>query len=237
MPVRLEVDSGATGMSMEYRTKEEQVADYLREGIISGRLSRGTRLKQTDIAQELKISITPVREALKLLEAEGYLTSDSYRGATVAPFDVGASSEILKLRLTLEMQLVDGAVRNVNAENLAELRDLAAQFERAAHGNDSTAARGVNYRFHRRMYDFADLPKTLHFVQVLWAQYPFDVINRIGGRAVRAAEEHQELLKYVIEGDAAGAMLSMRRHIETGWNELRDAESTSRATRLEKEIL
>ena len=56
---------------MEYRTKEEQVADYLREGIISGRLPRGARLKQTEIAQELKISITPVREALKLLEAEG----------------------------------------------------------------------------------------------------------------------------------------------------------------------
>jgi DNA-binding GntR family transcriptional regulator len=89
---------------MEYRTKEEQVADHLREGIISGRLPRGARLKQTEIAQELKISITPVREALKLLEAEGYLASDSYRGATVAPFDVGASTEILKLRITLETQ-------------------------------------------------------------------------------------------------------------------------------------
>lgn len=107
---------------MEYRTKEEQVADYLREGIISGRLPRGARLKQTEIAQDLKISITPVREALKLLEAEGYLTSDFYRGATVAHFDVGASREILKLRITLEMQLVESAVRNVTCENIAELR-------------------------------------------------------------------------------------------------------------------
>ncbi len=177
---------------MEYRTKEEQVADYLREGIISGRLPRGVRLKQTEIAQELKISITPVREALKLLEAEGYLSSDSYRGATVAPFDVEASTEILKLRITLETQLVESAVRNITAEEIVELRDLARQFEDAALANDSTAARGINYRFHRRMYDFARLPKTLHFVQVLWAQYPFDVINRIGGRALRAAKEHNE---------------------------------------------
>jgi DNA-binding GntR family transcriptional regulator len=207
---------------MEYRTKEEQVADHLREGIISGRLPRGARLKQTEIAQELKISITPVREALKLLEAEGYLASDSYRGATVAPFDVGASTEILKLRITLETQLVESAVRKVTADNIAELRDLAAQFEQAARANDSTAARGINYRFHRRIYDFADLPKTLHFVQVLWAQYPFDVINRISGRALRAAEEHSELLRNVIEGDAASAMLTMRRHIETGWSEFRN---------------
>lgn len=208
---------------MEYRTKEEQVADYLREGIISGRLPRGVRLKQTEIAQELKISITPVREALKLLAAEGYLSSDSYRGATVAPFDVEASTEILRLRITLETQLVESAVRNITAEEIAELRDLARQFEDAALADDSTAARGINYRFHRRMYDFARLPKTLHFVQVLWAQYPFDVINRLGGRAVRAAKEHNELLKNVIEGDAAGAMLMMRQHIETGWTELRNS--------------
>ncbi len=224
---------------MEYRTKEEQVADYLREGIISGRLPRGARLKQTEIAQDLKISITPVREALKLLEAEGYLTSDSYRGATVAHFDVGASREILKLRITLEMQLVESAVRNVTCENIAELRDLAAQFEKAARANDSTAARGINYRFHRRIYDFANLPKTLHFVQVLWAQYPFDVINQISGRAMRAAEEHRELLRNLIEGDVAGAMLTMRSHIETGWNELRDTNSeTSVHTKTpEKEML
>jgi len=208
---------------MEYRTKEERVADYLREGIISGRLPRGIRLKQDEIARELKLSITPVREALKLLEAEGYLTSDSYRGAAVAPFDVHASTEILKLRITLETQLVESAVRNICADQIAELRELAAEFERAAIADDSTAARGINYRFHRRMYDFANLPKTLHFVQVLWAQYPFDVINRIPGRAIQAAKEHGELLNNLIVGDAAGAMLTMRRHIETGWTGLRSA--------------
>jgi DNA-binding GntR family transcriptional regulator len=208
-----------TNRHMEYRTKEEQVADYLREGIISGRLARGARLKQEEIARELKISITPVREALKLLIAEGYLASGSYRGAMVVPFDMGTSTEVLKLRITLETQLVEGATRNLRADDIKELRELAGQFERAAHENDGTLARGVNYRFHRRIYDFARLPKTLHFVQVLWAHYPFDVINRISGRAMRAAVEHEELLRSLIEGDAAGAMLTMRRHIESGWSE------------------
>jgi DNA-binding GntR family transcriptional regulator len=212
---------------MEYRTKEEQVADYLREGIISGRLPRGARLKQTEIANELRISITPVREALKLLEAEGYLASDSYRGATVAGFDIAASTEILRLRISLETQLVEGATRHMTGANIVELRELATQFERAAEAGDSVAARGINYRFHRRIYDFANLPKTLHFAQVLWAQYPFDVINRISGRAVRAAEEHDTLLKYLIEGDATGAMLTMRQHIETGWYELRNFLQTA----------
>src|SRR5688572_25032141 len=87
--------------SMEYRTKEEQVADHLREAILSGRLARGARLKQAEIAEQLQISITPVREALRLLEAEGYIDSRSYKGATVVPFDIAASVEILNLRILL----------------------------------------------------------------------------------------------------------------------------------------
>jgi len=62
---------------LDFRTKEEQVADYLREGIISGMFPRGSRLKQAEIAEKLQLSITPVREALKLLEAEGYVTGNS----------------------------------------------------------------------------------------------------------------------------------------------------------------
>src|SRR5687767_4990833 len=95
---------------MHFRTKEEQVADYLREGIIAGRFPRGARLKQQELATLLQTSITPVREALKLLAAEGYVTGDSYRGATVAPFDISASAETLHLRVLLETQLVRGAI-------------------------------------------------------------------------------------------------------------------------------
>jgi DNA-binding GntR family transcriptional regulator len=206
---------------MEYRTKEEQVADYLREAILSGRLARGARLKQAEIAEQLQISITPVREALRLLEAEGYIDSRSYKGATVVPFDIAASEEILDLRVLLEGQLVQHAVQRATTADLQEVRQLAAEFAAAAAQQDSMVARGANYRFHRRLYDTAGLPQTLYFVQVLWARYPFDIINRIDGRAARAAQEHEELLRCVIEGDVAGAMLCLRRHIEAGWDELK----------------
>lgn len=208
---------------MEYRTKEEQVADYLREAILSGRLARGARLKQAEIAEQLQISITPVREALRLLEAEGYIDSRSYKGATVVPFDAASSAEILNLRILLEGQLVRHAVERATTDDLAAVRVLADEFADAVRRGDSKLARGANYRFHRRMYDAAGLPQTLHFVQILWARYPFDIINRIDGRAGRAAEEHEELLRCLIEGDVAGAMLSLRRHIEAGWAELNRA--------------
>lgn len=210
---------------MAFRTKEEQVADFLREGIIAGRFPRGARLKQQEIATLLQTSITPVREALKLLEAEGYVTGDSFRGATVAPFDISASQETLDLRILLETQLVRGAVERASAPEIAELRELAADFARDFAAGDNEAARAANYRFHHRMFEIAAMPQTLHFVQILWARYPFDLINRLEGRVSRAADEHDELLQAIIAGDAATAMLATRQHIESGWLELRDSVS------------
>lgn len=208
---------------MQFRTKEEQVADFLREGIIAGRYPRGARLKQQEIATLLNTSITPVREALKLLEAEGYVTADSYKGSVVAPFDISASQETLSLRVLLETQLVKGAVEKATTADLQDLQMLAGEFARAFHAGDNEAARAANYRFHHRMFEIAQMPQTLHFVQILWARYPFDLINRLKGRVSRANAEHDEVLKAMAGGDVAGAMLATRQHIEAGWHELREA--------------
>jgi DNA-binding GntR family transcriptional regulator len=210
---------------MDYRTKEEQVADFLRERIISGVYPRGSRLKQVEIAEQLRLSITPVREALKLLEAEGYVTGSSYRGAQVAPFDAAASSEILQLRLLLEAQLVRGACERLTAQDLENLRALAREFEAEFSKGNRAAARGINYRLHRRLYDVAGMPQTQHFVQTLWARYPFDLINAVEGRGRHAAQEHADILDALADGDASAAILAMRKHIESGWDVLKSIPS------------
>jgi DNA-binding GntR family transcriptional regulator len=215
------MNTGQIDTGMQFRTKEEQVADYLREGIIAGRFARGARLKQQEIATLLNTSITPVREALKLLEAEGYVSGDSYRGAIVAPFDLQASTETLNLRILLETQLVRGAVERATAADIGELKVLADEFATAFAAGDNETARAANYRFHHRMFEIATMPQTLHFVQILWARYPFDLINQLKGRVSRAASEHDDLLQAFIGGDVAAAMLATRQHIEAGWLELK----------------
>jgi DNA-binding GntR family transcriptional regulator len=212
---------------MQFKTKEEQVADFLREGIIAGRFPRGARLKQQEIATQLNTSITPVREALKLLEAEGYVAGDSFKGAVVAPFDIDASSEVLNLRILLETQLVRGAVEQASGADIAELRLMAQEFAAAFDAGDNEAARAANYRFHHRMFEIARMPQTLHFVQILWARYPFDLINKLKGRVSRAATEHDDLLSAFITGDVAAAMLATRQHIEAGWHELKDSVTSA----------
>ncbi len=212
---------GTVNSTRRAGTKEAQVADFLREGIISGRYPRGTKLKQQEIADLLKTSITPVREALKLLAAEGYVSNDSFRGSVVAPFDIEASRETLELRIMLETKLVRGAVEKATATDIEELRQLASDFAHAYDRGDRETARAANYRFHHRMFEIAQMPQALSFVQILWARYPFDLIAGLEGRVSRAADEHEDMLEAIIAGDTAAAMLATRRHVESGWNELR----------------
>lgn len=66
------------------------------------------------------------------------------------------------------------------------------------------------------------MPQTLHFTQILWARYPFD-INAAENRGEDAVEEHEEILQALAAGDVTGAMLAMRKHIESGWSVLKSA--------------
>lgn len=206
-----------------YKTKVEYVADYIREGIISGRFPRKAKLKQTDIAESLNMSPTPVREALRVLEAEGFVQGDSHRGMIVAPFEHHLAREILELRALLEGRLTLAAIRKVTPDVLRDLSRLQKEFEQAVETGDNYSVRSTNYRFHRRLYVLSEQPQTLSFVNVLWAQYPFDLINQIPSRKERAAREHAEFLTALAQGDQVGAVNLITAHIHAGWDELEAA--------------
>lgn len=206
---------------MRHQTKEERVADYLREGIISGQFPRGSKLKQAELAEMIGTSITPVREAIKLLEAEGFVLGSSHRGAVVAPFDMDATEEIVDLRVTLESKLALAAIKRLTARGMDELRDLQRQIEQAAEKGDRETVRVVNYRFHELLYMAADLPQTLRFVRILWARYPFDLINKLDNRIERASSEHREMLGAILARDEAAMLSALRMHIRAGWDEFK----------------
>ena len=204
-----------------FQTKEEYVADFLREGILAGRFARGERLKQADIAQLLNISNTPVREAFRLLHAEGYVRSVTHRGVIVAPFDAQASGEINELRALLEGRLALAAMRNMTAHDLRRLKELEGEFEAAVASGDRNTVRAMNYRFHNFLYGLARQRQTLHFVQVLWAKYPFDLINLVRGRPEQAVREHAAILRALASRDEQAALRAVRSHIDAGWKELK----------------
>jgi DNA-binding GntR family transcriptional regulator len=206
-----------------FHTKEEYVADFLREGILAGDIPRGTRLKQADLAHELGLSITPVREALKLLAAQGYVLAPTHRGALVAAFELSAGAEVMELRTLLETRLTVAAMRCMTLGEMEQMQRLAQAFERVHEAGDTNAARGANYRFHRFLYSLAKQPLSFHVVQVLWAKYPFDLICRIGGRIGRSVDEHARIIDAVVSRNEEAAAAAIREHIHTGWDALKAA--------------
>ncbi len=203
------------------RTKENQVADFLRERIIWGYFSRGQKLKQAEVAEMLDISITPVREALKLLEAEGYVVGTSHKGAVVAPFQLERTEELLQLRVWLEGRLTKAALAALTQPALDELERFNLLTAKAGRTNDRDLTRRSNYRFHFLLYELANQPQALHFVRVLWAKYPFDLLTAMPNRIPRVATEHEDFLRAARAGDTGGALKAMRFHIENGWREFK----------------
>jgi DNA-binding GntR family transcriptional regulator len=205
---------------MAFQTKQDHVAEILRERIIAGIYARGDKLKQADIAAELGVSITPVREALQLLEAEGYVQGLAHKGVLVPELVAERQQEIFDLRLNLEQELTLHAIRNMAKTDLKLIQSIQKQLNEAIRNQDINAVRTENYRFHFKLYELAQRPQTLKFVRVLWAQYPFTRQDKTSSRPDTMRKEHEHFLEQLAAGNEAGAVQAMLDHIQSGWKQL-----------------
>ena len=205
---------------MAFQTKQDHVAEILRERIIAGIYARGDKLKQADIAAELGVSITPVREALQMLEAEGYVQGLAHKGVLVPELVAERQQEIFDLRLNLEQELTLHAIRNMAKTDLKLIQSIQKQLNEAIRNQDINAVRTENYRFHFKLYELAQRPQTLKFVRVLWAQYPFTRQDKTSSRPDTMRKEHEHFLEKLAAGNEAGAVQAMLDHIQSGWKQL-----------------
>jgi DNA-binding GntR family transcriptional regulator len=205
---------------VSFATKQESVAEIIRERIIVGIYDRGTKLKQADLAEELGVSITPVREALLALEAEGYVRGLPHKGLMVPEIMPDRLGELFDLRIALERDLTAAALDRMEPAGLRTLLSLQGELEAALEAGDLVKVRIGNYRFHFYLYDLAQRPQTLHFVRVLWAKYPFTLQDVKQDRPRRMRSEHDLFLERVRQGDKDGAVAAMVQHIRNGWREI-----------------
>ncbi|WP_353181621.1 GntR family transcriptional regulator [Bosea sp. (in: a-proteobacteria)] len=202
---------------MTFETKQDWVSDILRERIIVGYYDRGAKLKQAELAEQLGVSITPVREALLTLEAEGYIKGVRHKGLVVPELVPEQLGEIFELRLMLERELTAKALSKLSADKLEELNEIQRSLAKAIEAEDLQAVRTANVRFHFRLYELAERPQTLHFVRVLWAKYPFTLQDIKRERPTRMRAEHESFLQKAAQGDHEGAVEAMVEHIRNGW--------------------
>jgi DNA-binding GntR family transcriptional regulator len=194
----------------------DQAYTAIRDRIDDGRLARGTRLHQEDLAAELGVSRTPVREALRRLAAEGRVELLTNRGARVADIDLAAMPEPYEARLVIEPGAAAlAARRGLSAPQARRLR-AAIQAQRAGAG-DMQRSFSANRDFHLGLVEASGNTLLLQFAEHLW-------VARIGAaiyerqaetreRMLLDADEHEAILEAVERGDARKAESLARKHV------------------------
>jgi len=201
----------------DVRSLRDRAYDDIREAIMTGALRPGQRIKERDVAAQMGISTTPVKEALRRLEQEGLVVSQPRRGAVVGPLVLTPPEEILQLRADLEgMAARLAAVKMTGAEKTAlqaRLVELEQLTERAA--EDPEAVVAATSQFHRLIRAGARNEFLGRFIQTL---APFDRTARRSStldpvEARRDAEEHRQIVEAILAGDGEAAERVMHEHV------------------------
>lgn len=185
----------------------------LLEDIRSGALAPGARLRETDLAERLGISRTPVREAIRQLEADGLVVHLPRQGATIRSLDHAEVVELYEMRIVLEGTAARLAARAASDIELAELAALNTELAQAPAGPQ---ARELNRVFHRTLIEAARnrfLIKAMSALQkTLLILGPTTLSDP--GRAQTAVGEHAAVLAALQARDGLAAETAMRAHVE-----------------------
>ena len=146
---------------LSFRTLPEQIAAKIRQAILTGRVPPGSRLVETRIAEQVRTSRGPVRDALGLLERDGLVVKLPNRGACVLDFNERTLREAASLRAVLEEFAASLALQRLTAEDLARLESLLQGMEAAARRRATQEFNELDYRFHDAIFE-ASGHQTLH---------------------------------------------------------------------------
>lgn len=198
------------------------VADRLREDILRGALAPGTRLRQVELARELGVSTTPVREAFQLLQSEGILESHPHRGVVVRRPSAADVAENYEIRCELESLAAAKALPHLTGELIERLEALQAEMEAASDPREYVE---LNYLFHDTLYSASGRRRLCALISSLRASssaYVYHYVYMSGLDAEtrerylrRLSAEHRDILAACRARDAKRLRRAIRQHIQT----------------------
>lgn len=193
----------------------DQVLDHIRKAVLSGQLAAGARIDQRAIADDLGVSIIPVREAIRQLEAEGLIEKRPFRGAFVSVLSMTELVDIYVTRQTLEELAARIAVERMTPEVLGNLELLLAEMESATEAGDRNALFDLNGAFHFTLYTASQNKILCQMIEGLWERST--VYRRrftfMPERAHQALAEHRQILDACRRGDAEAAGRAVRLNV------------------------
>lgn len=194
----------------------EDVARFVRKRIFEGTYSAGEYVRLDQLAAELGISVTPVREALFELRAEGLLAQQPRRGFVVLPVTGRDLADVANVQAHVGGELAARAALNIDDEQLLELKEIQAQLEEAYAGGDDEQAVRLNHEFHRAINVAADSPKLAQLMSQITRYAPESVFPTIAGWPGQSIKDHRRVLAALERRDEELARKAMSEHLAAG---------------------
>ena len=220
-------------MVAQFLTKSEYAYAELRRRILDGELAPGTRLLLRPLAEQLGVSVMPVRDAIRLLERDGLVSVETHRGATVTTVSSEAVIELVGTRMWLEILAVREATPRHTDETLARAERALEDAARAAASGSPLRYAQANRAVHGALE--APAPEaTRQLIEELWDRL-WQVRRRMSlfvlapERIARAEAEHRKLYRAMRRGDADAAAAAMAAHRDVSlaaWQVALDQTST-----------
>jgi DNA-binding GntR family transcriptional regulator len=195
----------------------DEVADHVREQIVSGRLAAGEFIRLDRIAEVLNLSPTPVREGLVALRGEGLVTLLPRRGFVVAALSGADVRDLFAGQALLAGELAARATTRLDATDLEILRTTHDELCRVA-DLETDRVETLNHEFHRRINRAADAPRLTWMLSVATRFAPRRFFASIPGWPAASAKDHHAVLSALAEKEAAAARAAMQVHIENAGN-------------------
>ena len=202
--------------SVESKPIREIAYETLKHAIITGQIPAGARIVETEYADKLHISRTPLREALRKLERDGLVEYVLRRGVVVRAFTIDDVEEIYTIRNALEMLTLPAIIENATPEDIRNLREQLHQMDSFIAKNDIEGVSPLARDFHDHLTAISGLNRILRVIQS-----QDEYIRRFSAMSIAketrrksAHEEHYTLLEYVENKDLPYFQKLMQKHIE-----------------------
>jgi Transcriptional regulators len=197
-----------------YRTATEFVEATLRQGILSGRLSGGTPLRQEELARLFNVSRMPVREALRQLEAQALIDFVPHKGAVVTDISAEDAADNYAIRRALEPAALTLSIPHLDVEDFARAEELITEMDAET---EPGRMGELNRRFHMSLYARAGRPRLLALTEQQLASADRYVRFHLAakGQEHMAQEDHLAMLAAARERDAERAVAVLLGHLDT----------------------
>ena len=198
-----------------HRPLREIVYEELKRQILVGEIAPGTRMMEVDLAEDMGVSRTPVREAIRKLEKEGLVTIEPRRGAYASDISIKDMLDVLEVRQNLEGMAAALAARKVTEEEKRDFIRANEEYKKAILSGNTDEIIKNDEHFHQLIVNYSDnktLTQLLSQVQELALRFRYIYYDDFS-RYERMPKEHEEIEEAILSGDIEKARVVAEEHV------------------------